>query len=404
MRLLVHVALRSLMQQRLISALLVAAVTAGVAFQIPNTANNAGYAAELVRIGLSRGYGHLVVTAPDGGLLDGAGAMTQQLAALPFVRGVAARVRHGGVIFHQQAKWPVRIIGIHPGQEATSTHFCSQVVRGACLSTDPRLTPKLDDAKPAHPDVVFGGTLARKLASTPGDLVKLVIPYDDLGNLEFSSYRYRLAGVLRAGGGLPGDYDVYMDIAWMAQILGLSDQASHLFVFIDDRDQATRVLPAVQQAVPGAKVQTWHRFHVFIANGIAASRTLGTMSAAMVLFAVLIPVIALLTIDVLHGRQQIAILAAMGFDQRAIFTVYLLKSVLVGLAGVGLGIAGGLALCHWFELHPLFSSDGFVVRPVVDSAAILLPSAMVFATTVLAGLLPAMHAARANPSLLLREG
>ena len=58
MRVLCYLAFKSLLRSRLSLAFLLLAVTAGVAFQIPNAANINGYTEELLRQGVSRSTGH----------------------------------------------------------------------------------------------------------------------------------------------------------------------------------------------------------------------------------------------------------------------------------------------------------------------------------------------------------
>jgi ABC-type lipoprotein release transport system permease subunit len=141
----------------------------------------------------------------------------------------------------------------------------------------------------------------------------------------------------------------------------------------------------------------------FVANAIAGNRAISFISLAMVVLAVMIPVWSLLHILVLHERRPIAILGALGFERRAIFQIYLFKAALIGLVGVALGVGVGLVLCELFRAYPIFAHSGFVVRPELSLWGVLVPSAVLFGVTLLAGLIPAFLAARCNPSLELRE-
>lgn len=370
----------------------------GVGFQVPNTANLDGYTRELLRQGVTRSSGHFVVLPADEGRIPRAGALVERVAAAgPFVRAVAPRLVHAGVLFRKRDRVPVRIVAVDPAAEQRATGLCDRLAAGACLAAD--------DAE----GLLLGATLAERLHVGVGDRLKLVVPYEELGEVEYASRHYPVVGVLRGGGGFQEDKDVWVSQAFLEAILDETDVASAILVFGGDEHEnperasadARTLLAAVGDA--NVTVVPWHEASTFVANAIAGNRTITAISLLMVIIAVVIPVLALLSIHVLHDRRQIAITAAVGFSRGAIFLIYLMKAAIIGLLGVGLGAALGLGLCAWFDAHPIFDNDGFVVRPLVTARAILVPAAVLLAATLVAGLAPAWRAARSNPAVELRE-
>jgi lipoprotein-releasing system permease protein len=391
--LLLHLALRALLRNRLSCALLVAAVAAGVGFQIPNTANIDGYTAELLRKGLSRSSGHLLVSSVNPAPIEDAPALTARLRGQPHVLAVSPRLIHAGVVFKRGAHLPVRVVGVDPADEQAATSFCSRLRQGRCL-------PASGDAR----SVVLGASLAEQLRLRAGERVKLVLPYENLGEVEYASAWYDVAGVLEPGGGFSADSDLFVPIALLRRVLGRGEIASALVLIVDDVHRAGTYARALQ-ATSGARtrVQPWWEVNEFVANAIAGNRALSTISMVMVIVAVVIPVAALLYILVLHERKQIAVLGAIGFGRGALFAIYLLKAALIGVVGAALGVGLGFGLCALFNAHPIFAHDGFVVRPVLSLRGIAIPTAVIVAVTLLAGLAPALRAARSNPSTELRE-
>jgi len=71
--------------------------------------------------------------------------------------------------------------------------------------------------------------------------------------------------------------------------------------------------------------------------------------------------------------------------------------------GVLLGNGAGWLLCRYFQARPIFSHGGFVVRPELSLSVAAVPSIVLFAVTLLAGVIPALLAARSNPATELRE-
>ncbi len=393
MRLLVHLALRSLLRSRLAFGLLVAAVTAGVCFQIPNAANLAGYTEELLRQGMERMTGHLQVVARDGKAVEGVAAMLARLERQGGLRAVVPRLIHGGVAFKGSEHQPVRIQGIDPGAEERATGFCRRLGRGRCMRAEAG----------AAPEAVLGASLAARLKVGVGDRVKVLIPYQELGEVEHSSAYYRVSGVLEGGGAFTTDADLFLALPLLRRVVGAEDAASIVSIYLHDHAEAGRRAAELRPLLPRLEVKPWWEVSQFVASAIAGNRAIYGVSMAMVVAAVMIPVSALLFILVLHERRQIAILGALGFSRPALFGIYMWKAALVGLIGVGLGSALGYGLCRYFMLRPIFEFSGFVVRPALNLEVFAVPSLALFTVTLLSGLVPALRAARCEPAVGLRE-
>ncbi|MFH2007669.1 MAG: FtsX-like permease family protein [bacterium] len=387
---LVHIAVVGLLHRKVSLGLMILAVAVGVGFQIPNAANLDGYTRELLRMGVSRDNGHVLITPKGAPVLQGAGEVVRRLEALPFVRGVATRVARPGVIFGGKEQMGVRVVGVSRDREDRLGGLCRRVATGSCFQGRGR-------------QVLLGRQVAEELKAVVGSRVELVLPHQKGGRITLVQREFVIAGLLRGGGGFQADYDVLVEIDVLSELLGLRDAVTHIAAYVDDPGNAPRYARRIATLVPAARVKPWQEVATFVARAIAANRSLATISMAMVVAAVMIPVLALLYIHVLQQRREIAVLAAVGFRRLDLFGIYLLKAALVGLVGVGLGLGIGLGLTAYFAAHPLFSYSGFVVRPVLTSRAILAPTLVLFGATLLAGLAPALQAARANPSLTLRR-
>jgi putative ABC transport system permease protein len=83
--------------------------------------------------------------------------------------------------------------------------------------------------------------------------------------------------------------------------------------------------------------------------------------------------------------------------------IFFAKALIVGIVGVMLGAAVGWGILGYFNLHPIYNYEKFVIRPAMTFGNMLFPMLLVLATTALAGSLPAWQAARVNPSDTLRR-
>lgn len=391
-RVLTFIAARSLLRSPLSLVLLLLAVTAAVGFQIPNTANLDGYTRELLQQGLLRDVGHVLVTPGEDETFTNVSGMADTVGRQPPVAGVAVRLVRAAVIRRDGQQRAVRLVGLNGAAEEAVTGFCQRVAQGACPADGPGL------------QLVLGARLAAQLGVEPGARLRVVVPFVDLlGDLDSVSRQALVVGVLRGGGGFDVDYDAFTSLATLQQLLDLRDEANSVSVFLHREEQVAETAAELRQLLPAARVEPWWEVSELVSSSIRANRSIAQISMAMVIMAVIVPVLALLYIHVLQERAQIAVLGAIGFGRFEIFLSYLLKAVLVATIGTLLGILLGFGLCCYFAAHPLFSYNDFTVRPLLSPSAVLWPALVIFGVTVLAGLVPAIRAARANPAEELRQ-
>ncbi|MFH1436392.1 MAG: FtsX-like permease family protein [Pseudomonadota bacterium] len=385
-------AFKGLLHKKLTSVLLIAAVMFGIGFQIPNMANLEGYTNELIRMGVTRFTGHIVITPSGTGLIDDVRRTKKRLESQPYIDGVAVRLIHAGVVFKKNRHYPTRIVGLEPENEHALNGFCSRVSTGHCISL-----------KGGERELLVGGKLAEGMQLKQGDHVRLVLPYEELGEIEYAKSKFRVAGIMEGGGGFQIDRDIYVSIEVLYRMLNTGDAASVISAFVDDQSKSAAYAAELEKVVGNVQVMPWWEVDDFIKNAIDGNRTLSAVSMIMVILAVMIPVFALLYVHVLNERRQVAVMSAIGFSRGAVFRVYLFKVVIIGLVGIGCGIALGALLCQYFKLHPIFEYNGFVIHPELGLKVILLPSMIVLLVTLLAGLMPALKAACSNTSEQLRE-
>jgi len=132
-----------------------------------------------------------------------------------------------------------------------------------------------------------------------------------------------------------------------------------------------------------------------------ASATLGRLQALSAIVLPLMIVVAcvmvglLALINVRERRVEIGILRALGTRSKQIFTLFVARSALVGLAGAAVGYAlGVLAVAAWAGAGnaPLWVPEMLLGLVVVGPIL-----------AVLAGWLPAMWAANEDPAVVLRD-
>lgn len=366
-------------------------MTAGLGFQIPNTANLDGYTAELHDKGIARGTGHVVVSARNGAAFSDSEPLASSIAKESFVRGTAARFVQVGFLSAGEKTASTSVAGIDEISENSTIGFCERIREGKCISSrEPR-------------QVVIGSQLAEQLQAHVGTRVKVAFPYFVGEEIRMVSDQFEIVGLLGGGGGLRADFELYVPIGTIRDLFKKPGAATEIRVFTTDDLRADEWAKRITEVAPDHKVESWLQANRFIKNAIDANKAMSAISTTMVVVAVMIPVLALLYIHVLAERRRIATIAALGFSRREIFMIHLFEAFIVGGIGTLLGIGVGYALCQYFVAHPIFSHAGFVVSPSIHLHAFLRPALVLFFTTLVAGILPAVIASRAQPAIELRR-
>jgi len=384
--LLVFLARKSLGQDRVITALMIVAVAAGVAFQIPNTGNIAGYHDMILEQGVGAAFGDVRIRPRRGQYLDD-------------VDRLAGELRRGGDV---TAAVPLLIQAGAAGTRDHGFRNCLVVGVDATAERRPYLILRGGDLGPGDRDgVVLGQNVANRIGAAPGDAVQLRVILGDAleGGADIGRYTMTVRGI--AIGSFVAPAAVMVDRGFLAGELGRPGAATMIAVHTDDHGGAAALAERIAAAHPVDAIP-WQRDEPFVHAAVISSGTIGALSHTMIALAVLIPVWALLHIHVLHRRRQIALLAAAGFGRATVFLVFLTQAALIGLVGGAIGSAGGWVLVRWFTGHPIFEMEGFSIVPVVDVRTFAVPLLLVFGATVLAGVLPAWRASRVEPARVLR--
>ncbi len=391
MRILFYLAFRTLVRSRISFVLLIAAVTAGLGFQIPNTANLDGYTHELREKGIARDTGHVVVTARGGGSFSDADTIASHITEEPFVRSVLVRFAHVGSLFVDDRTGSARVVGIDAATEDVATAFCGDIAEGRCMSPG------------SGRHAVVGANLATQIGAKIGTKIKVAFPYFVGEELRMTSAHFEVVGLLKGSGGFRNDYELFVPIGVMREIFDKPGAGTEIRVYTTDDGRADEWAKRISLIAPNHRVEPWWQAHEFIKNAIDANRAISAISTTMVIVAVMIPVLALLYIHVLAERRRIATIAALGFSRREIFAIHLFEALIVGGIGTALGALVGYGLCRYFMTHPIFSHAGFVVLPSISLHAFLIPALVLFGTTLFAGIVPALIASRAEPAIELRR-
>lgn len=326
-------------------------------------------------------------------------AIVRAALAQPNVIAAGRRIQTGGLISNREGSFPLNIIGIEPEAEAPVSLIAEHVVDGRYVETTD------------EDSILIGQGLAEALSLKVGDRITMV------GSDSHKQNRQRTMTVI-------GIYDigipslekaaVYISLSEAQSLFNLPGKSTEVQITLKKIGTEKSVVSALSSALPGYEVESWDKNYPELANAV------NTKGAAMDIFNVIIVMIAgigilnLLLMAVYERTREIGLLGAMGLKPRQIAAVFILEGTLIGVVGVAAGIAMGLATnASLGQVGMDYSQFAGVadymalisgrIYPTLGLSKIVSRGSVVLIIAMFAALIPALIAARREPSEALHH-
>ena len=268
---------------------------------------------------------------------------------------------------------------------------------------------------------LLGRALAVRLGVGAGDTVRVLVPVRDARGRVTSRLReLTVAGVFEVG---VRDHDavrILVSLADAAVLAGLNDNVTGIRLQMTDIFSAPRILQrwlarwtAGGRSAPATT--DWTRDNATYFRAVRIEKTMMTLLLSLIVAVAAFNIVATLVMVVTDKRPGIAILRTLGFSRRAVVGMFALQGVLIGWAGVLMGVAGGALLATNIgtvapALERLF---GFEFMPADVYYLTSLPadlkagdlfwvSFIALVLTACATIYPALRAAAVAPAEVLR--
>ena len=349
---------------------------------------------------------HVQVSGPEGELAawqqvaEQAGKHRQVLAAAPYV---AAQ----GMLSFDQTVRGALVRGVLPEAEEQVADF-NRHMRGGSMQL----------LKPGEFGIILGAELARTLQVFTGDKVTLIAPQGLVTPAAILPRlkQFKVVGIFEAG---MYEYDSGLALIHLADAQALyrmEDRVSGVRLKLDDLFAAPRVARELLSLVEAdVFIADWTRSHANFFRAVQIEKNVMFIILLLIVAVAAFNIVSTLVMAVTDKESDIAILRTLGASPASIMQVFIVQGALIGVIGLALGLAGGIALALNIDvvvpaIERLFNTQ-FLAKEVYYISE--LPSdlqwrdvgviaAVSFALTLLATLYPSWRASRVNPAEALR--
>jgi len=317
-----------------------------------------------------------------------------QVASLAPVRVATPRLFATGIVSVGEDIAGVRVVGIDPLSSANDP-FREGMVKGEFITSDDR------------EGILVGLSLAEKLGLDAGSRINLSV---NTSNGDVNEQPFIVRGIYTTETNAFDNFTVFVPLAKAQALTQTENHASIIFVMLNDIDQTDAVVAALQSS--SYKVLTWTKMNEFLIQYENMANSYMVILYLIVLGITATVIVNTLVMAVFERTREIGILSAIGMRSRTIMTMFLAESSLLAIGGILIGLALGFLLSAYFAKFGfniesigvtgmLISNTVYAELTLQDTVRL---TAMAFVVTLLAGIFPAVLAARMEPVVALRGG
>jgi lipoprotein-releasing system permease protein len=208
-----------------------------------------------------------------------------------------------------------------------------------------------------------------------------------------------------------------MSLVTAQELYGMGEGVSGLSVMLRDPEAANEIRKQLSRAIGGdIAISTWIEEHSTFLDALVVEKNVMFYLLFFIMIVAAFGIMSAQITFVVQKTREIGMLKALGASSYQIMSVFLSQSLMVGVIGVSVGLAlGRLAVGYrneflgllrrvfHYELFPakLYMFNQLPALIVPGDVAIICGASLVIC--ILAGLFPALNAARLHPVEALRH-
>ena len=400
------VALRYLREGKMQTALILGAVSIGIAVVVFLSALIGGLQASLISKILGS-QAHIIVHLPD--------QEARVLIAEKEGQIVSTKVEKPTQRLQAISGWQdvVKDVGLRPGVVAISAVVSGSafVVRGA--TTKPvalrgiepegfsRIIGLAEKTKAGRYQLVgteamIGAELAVDFAVVPGDKLRIVTA---TGQAEV----FTVAGIFDLGSKDLNERVVFVPLRAAQTLFDLVGGISSIEIKVADIFGAETVAREIASRT-GLVADSWTTTNPQLLVALQSQESSKNVILFFITLTVALGIASVLIVSVVQKSREIGVMRAVGTSRSRVLRIFLIQGGLVGFVGSLFGSGLGVLLVRVF-VRLMRNPDGSAMFPVTLTLALFLgPTALATIVGLLAAVAPARRAARLDPAEVIRYG
>ena len=325
--------------------------------------------------------------------LADAGAVVSAAESDPLVLAATQRITTGGLVTSREGAFAVGITGIEPEKEIKVNIIGQYVTEGRNLTSDDT------------DSLLIGKGLADAMNVKVGDRITMV------GRSQHKEMRQRtmtIVGIYDLGMAEIEKQTVYISLNEAKSLYEMS-APTEVAIFLQHLGQEEEVIASLKSSFSGYEIESFQANYPDLANAINSKGGVMNIFSVIIIAIAGVGILNLLLMAVYERTREIGVLGAMGLKPRQISLLFILEGTMIGLVGVVVGIALGLALNgmlmkNGLDFGDLTQAASYMALvkdkayPTWGTEKLFMRASTVAIISALAALIPAVEAGRREPA------
>lgn len=281
----------------------------------------------------------------------------------------------------------VTLNGMEPTDIADLTTIDDDMVQGS-----------VDDLVENRNGIIIGQSLMDQMSLNMGENISLVAATGELRV-------FKIVGTFHTGRADYDDTQAFVDLKRVQALMNRTNRANRIIMKLDDEQQSKALARVIENRI-GYKTVSWQEANENILNTLMVRNIIMYSVVSAVLLVAAFGIYNTISTVVMEKHREIAIMKSMGFRTRDIKNIFLVEGVLLGWAGIMLGLPFGSLLILALG-QVTFSPPGIdPLKIPMDWSPIqfIVAGGFAMCAAVLAAWLPAKKGAQVMPVDILRGG
>ncbi|MCX8026317.1 MAG: lipoprotein-releasing ABC transporter permease subunit [Thermodesulfovibrionales bacterium] len=297
----------------------------------------------------------------------------------------------------------VFIRGINVDLEKETTDILKKIKQGSIENLKTRSSDEI-------PWIILGKELANILGVFVGDGVNIISPTAEIGPLGMlpKAKHFKVAAIFEMG---MFDYDtnlVLIDLKAGQEFFDLGHGVTGIEIRLNDIYTADKVRESINQEIGYPYyAKDWMQMNRNLFSALKLEKFAMFVILILIILVAAFNIVSTLMMSVMDKQKEIAILKAMGADDKGVMLIFMIQGLLIGIVGTLFGVAGGYLLgkiLNNYELIKLpadvyYLSKLPVKMKLIDFIAVSLSAIVI---SFLSTIYPSYYAAKLNPVEPLR--
>jgi len=344
---------------------------------------------------------HIIVVDRTGQPMTNYRTILDKVKATPHVVASTPFLFTQVLLSHDRQSQGVVLRGVDPATAGRVTDLDKNLLGGSLA----------DLAKPGEkgePGIILGKELASRLGAFLGSSVTAISPTGDIGPMGIvpKLKKFSVVGIFDSG---MFEYDsslAYIPLAEAQKLLDYGDAVNGIEVKVDDiflSGQVARDITSRLDFPYGAR--DWKEMNKSLFSALQLEKIMMFIILVLIILVASFNIVSTLTMIVVEKGREIAILKAMGATPAKIMRIFMVEGLVIGLAGVALGIPLGYGASWLIQEFYTLPGDVYYISKIpvqllwTDVASV---SIAALAISLIATIYPSWRASKLEPVEALR--